>query len=608
MATVVPRTKKRRVSPHGAIGADPSYGLASTSRPPAAPLPPAGLTSVQEVIDGQERQVFVISDDENDTPPAEPLHSAAGTTLAAAAPPAGGKRKASLTHAEEEHSAQKRQRHEANVAMLDQLAATLHAQGVRGAAPPAPAQDAEYGYVGVPPTPHYGVPTPYSPLYTGNASAAHANNLASSVLHHAAPPVASTAPTTAPATPGAPPSLDNAMLMTRASKKQDYLPPYGAPSASRPRPYYEKQGAPWYAAEPPPTEAVDDKDGHFLVREGDQITPRYQIRGLLGQGTFGKVVNCYDRKLQRFVAIKVIRAVQKYRDASQIEIRVLQCLRQNDPTNEFQCVQLLETFDFRNHVCIVSDLLDRSVFDFLKDNHFEPFPCRNIWHFAKQLFKSVAFLHSLTLIHTDLKPENVLLVDASFDVVPTSRSAHARKKRVLRNDDIRLIDFGSATFNDEYHSGVVSTRHYRAPEIILGMGWSYPCDAWSLGCILVEFFTGDALFQTHDNLEHLAMMERVLGTLPDDYRRKAETYKPEYFRNGHLDYPKPDTSKQSRRYVQNMKALQDIVVPHASYAKHNQRFVSLLRRLLEFDPNKRITMQEALHHPYFDLLPHEIPP
>ena len=58
---------------------------------------------------------------------------------------------------------------------------------------------------------------------------------------------------------------------------------------------------------------------------------------------------------------------------------------------------------------------------------------------------------------------------------------------------------------------MVSTRHYRAPEIILNLGWSYPCDIWSIGCILVEFFTGDALFQTHDNLEHLAMIEPVCG-------------------------------------------------------------------------------------------------
>ena len=129
-------------------------------------------------------------------------------------------------------------------------------------------------------------------------------------------------------------------------------------------------------------------------------------------------------------------------------------------------------------------------------------------------------LHDLNLIHTDLKPENILLVNNHYQTftynrqVPTSTNTgnrSAKNRRVLLDTDIRLIDFGSATFDDEYHSSVVSTRHYRAPEIILGLGWSFPCDIWSIGCILVEFFTGDALFQTHDNLEHLAMMESVCG-------------------------------------------------------------------------------------------------
>jgi dual-specificity kinase len=119
-----------------------------------------------------------------------------------------------------------------------------------------------------------------------------------------------------------------------------------------------------------------------------------------------------------------------------------------------------------------------------------------------------------------LKPENILLCDNSYQAftysrrIPSSSTAQNRQaaqRKVLLNTEIRLIDFGSATFQDEYHSSVVSTRHYRAPEIILGLGWSYPCDIWSIGCILVEFFTGDALFQTHDNLEHLAMMEAVCG-------------------------------------------------------------------------------------------------
>lgn len=127
-------------------------------------------------------------------------------------------------------------------------------------------------------------------------------------------------------------------------------------------------------------------------------------------------------------------------------------------------------------------------------------------------------LHDLNLIHTDLKPENILLVSNLYQTftynrqIPSStrnQPRSAKYRKVLLDPEIRLIDFGSATFDDEYHSSVVSTRHYRAPEIILNLGWSFPCDIWSIGCILVEFFTGDALFQTHDNLEHLAMMEAV---------------------------------------------------------------------------------------------------
>ena len=65
---------------------------------------------------------------------------------------------------------------------------------------------------------------------------------------------------------------------------------------------------------------------------------------------------------------------------------------------------------------------------------------------------------------------------------------------------IKVIDFGSATFDEQYHSTIVSTRHYRAPEVILGLGWTYPCDIWSCGCILVELATGDALFQARPRL------------------------------------------------------------------------------------------------------------
>ncbi|CAG8840526.1 17947_t:CDS:2, partial [Racocetra persica] len=77
--------------------------------------------------------------------------------------------------------------------------------------------------------------------------------------------------------------------------------------------------------------SYDDKDGHYIVKIGDELGN--QITHLLGQGTFGKVVQCWDRVNNRHVAIKIIRAVQKYRDASKIEIRVLNTLKDRDPSN-----------------------------------------------------------------------------------------------------------------------------------------------------------------------------------------------------------------------------------------------------------------------------------
>lgn len=153
-------------------------------------------------------------------------------------------------------------------------------------------------------------------------------------------------------------------------------------------------------------ERVDDDDGHFVVTPetylGDrcmfsrmiyqQVANAFpdQVVRLLGQGTFGKVVEAIDRRTKTRCAIKIIRSVQKYRDASRIELRVLSTLSHNDRDNRNKCIHLRDTFDFRNHICIVTDLLGQSVFDFLKGNAFVPFPSSQIQSFARQLFTSVA--------------------------------------------------------------------------------------------------------------------------------------------------------------------------------------------------------------------------
>ncbi|KZV84652.1 kinase-like protein [Exidia glandulosa HHB12029] len=347
---------------------------------------------------------------------------------------------------------------------------------------------------------------------------------------------------------------------------------------------------------PPP---YDDKEGHYIVTPDDLIDKRYRTVKLLGQGTFGKVVEALDLKTSNKVAIKIIRAVPKYRDASKIEIRVVQKLKERDPLNKHKCVHLLNWFDHRNHICLVFELLGMCVYDFLKDNEFAPFPRVHIQSFARQLLDSVAFLHDLHLIHTDLKPENILLVKNDYRMVPIVGASRTqpRQKRILVSTDIRLIDFGSATFQDEYHSTVVSTRHYRAPEIILALGWSYPCDAFSLGCILVEFYTGVALFQTHDNLEHLAMMEQVMGKMPEKFVRLGQRSKPEFFKPDvpKLDWPKPKASKQSKKEVKATRSLAEVIPATDTVNRH---FLDLVKKLLTFDPVTRITVRETLAHAY----------
>lgn len=79
---------------------------------------------------------------------------------------------------------------------------------------------------------------------------------------------------------------------------------------------------------------------------------------------------------------------------------------------------------------------------------------------------------------------------------------------------------------------------------------------WSIGCILVEFCTGDALFQTHDNLEHMAMMEPICGKIGTKMMRAAnKATQQKLFKDHKLDYPNAETTKQSRKYVKAMKPL-----------------------------------------------------
>ncbi|KAK2103387.1 Dual specificity protein kinase clk3 [Saguinus oedipus] len=162
------------------------------------------------------------------------------------------------------------------------------------------------------------------------------------------------------------------------------------------------------------------------------------------------------------VALKIIRNVGKYREAARLEINVLKKIKEKDKENKFLCVLMSDWFNFHGHMCIAFELLGKNTFEFLKENNFQPYPLPHVRHMAYQLCHALRFLHENQLTHTDLKPENILFVNSEFETL------HCEEKSV-KNTSIRVADFGSATFDHEHHTTIVATRHYRPPEVILGV-------------------------------------------------------------------------------------------------------------------------------------------
>lgn len=343
-------------------------------------------------------------------------------------------------------------------------------------------------------------------------------------------------------------------------------------------------------------QAVNQSNGSVslcqcCVSNFNSLFPVDEIVCTLGEGAFGKVVECIDHTNDGArVALKIIKNIDRYREAAMSEVEVLEQLKSLDTDKRYACVHILDWFDYHGHICIAFELLGLSTYDFLKENNFQPFPIEHIRHMAYQIIRAVRFLHNNKLTHTDLKPENILFIDSDYDMEYNSELK--RDERTLKNPDVKIVDFGNATYEHEHHTSVVSTRHYRAPEVILDLGWDHSCDVWSVGCILIEYYLGSTLFQTHDSKEHLAMMERVLGPIPTHLLQK--TKKRRYVHRGKLDW---DAHSSSGRYVRkHCKPLKHYMLSKCE--DHNQLF-DLIEKMMEYDPAKRLSLEQALRHPFF---------
>ena len=345
----------------------------------------------------------------------------------------------------------------------------------------------------------------------------------------------------------------------------------------------------------------DDEVGHIHARAGDMIDGRYKVMHESGRGTFGKVLFCEDTlappSRPRLVAIKVVRSIPRYVESAEIESDILKHVNLADESLKVPIVRLYSSFRWNGHFCMVMEPLGDSLYDLVKANNYRALPLYCVQSFADQLVQAVVFMHEIGLVHTDLKLENILLISREgFHKVekPTSERPNALTLAPRGSTQIKIIDFGGATYTHEHKSSLINTRQYRAPEVILGLGWSLPSDIWSVGCILLELYTGELLFDTHDSAEHLLLMEKIIGHFPKHIVKIATEGHSEskYFSHGLVRVPSR-LPRESLRKVQDQRSLREIV------NEKDTVFLDLVMGMLALDPAERITAREALNHRFF---------
>ncbi|XP_071642171.1 uncharacterized protein Hipk isoform X8 [Temnothorax longispinosus] len=353
-----------------------------------------------------------------------------------------------------------------------------------------------------------------------------------------------------------------------------------------------------------------DGDYHLVQHEVlYSMTNQYEVLEFLGRGTFGQVVKCWKKGTSDIVAIKILKNHPSYARQGQIEVSILSRLSQEN-ADEFNFVRAYECFQHKSHTCLVFEMLEQNLYDFLKQNKFSPLPLKYIRPILQQVLTALLKLKQLGLIHADLKPENIMLVDPM--------------RQPYR---VKVIDFGSASHvSKAVCNTYLQSRYYRAPEIILGLPYCEAIDMWSLGCVVAELFLGWPLYPGSSEYDQIRYISQTQGLPTEHMLNNASKTTKFFYRDMDSTYPfwrlktpeehEAETgikSKEARKYIFNcLDDIGQVNVPtdldggQLLPEKADRReFIDLLKRMLTMDQvvtsERRITPGEALNHAFVTL-------
>ncbi|BFF98431.1 homeodomain-interacting protein kinase 2 [Drosophila madeirensis] len=357
--------------------------------------------------------------------------------------------------------------------------------------------------------------------------------------------------------------------------------------------------------QPPSKRSSSGADGDYQLVQHEvlySLSAEYEVLEFLGRGTFGQVVKCWKRGTSEIVAIKILKNHPSYARQGQIEVSILSRLSQEN-ADEFNFVRAFECFQHKNHTCLVFEMLEQNLYDFLKQNKFSPLPLKYIRPILEQVLTALLKLKQLGLIHADLKPENIMLVDP-----------------VRQPYRVKVIDFGSASHvSKTVCNTYLQSRYYRAPEIILGLPFCEAIDMWSLGCVVAELFLGWPLYPGSSEFDQIRYISQTQGLPTEHMLNSASKTSKFFYRDVDSTYPfwrlktteehEAETntkSKEARKYIFNcLDDIGQVNVPTdleggqlLAEKTDRREFIDLLKRMLTIDQERRLTPAEALNHSF----------